>query len=232
MHNKNSFLNFLIGELGDAKEDLFDHLEHLHWFQNKKNIQFLTGHNKQKEHSTYDTIKVHKQEKEEYPSSFDWRAVGEAKKNFINPRVLWQGCCPSCVAYGTAAAVEAYARIDKDIPVGSPEAYTMPDLSEAQLFFCSPGDKEGGWYVADAMQFCKEVGVAPNRFFPWDYHAPWNYDEQKCDLKEGWQDTVTKINDYHWLDTHDEMKQWISKKGPLLASMDIHLDFLFCDDEV
>ncbi|MCP4137720.1 MAG: hypothetical protein GY754_42545 [bacterium] len=227
------FMLFLKDRIGKfTKDDLKDP----YWFRNIKELKTLDGYKtKTKEEKVDKHIKKHaiEQRGELYPAAFDWRSAGESGKNYINKKVKWQGLCSSCVAFAAAGALEAGARIKKDIPVDSPSAGTLPSLSEAQLFFCSPGEKAStGWYPSEALQFCKGTGVAPESYFPWKYQPPWDYEKQKCDITQGWQDKVTKISAFHEISNPVEMKKWLSTRGPLITGMSLYLDLLFYKDGV
>jgi C1A family cysteine protease len=228
----NPFLLFLRKEFEEYFEEAFDDP---HWFREEGKVNVLAGHLDEPAEEPKKLLKKHAVKKKDmlYPLSFDWRSVGEDQKNYINDRVEWQGMCSSCTAFGTIAVMETAARIEKDIPVNSPEEKKLPYLSEAQLFFCSEGQKSSsGWYISEAVKYCQENGIAPYDYFPWNYQPPWDYDEQTCDLKTGWQKKITKISSSHTIYQPKDMKKWISERGPLIASINIYLDFIFYRDGV
>src|SRR5262249_3189326 len=77
-----------------------------------------------------------------------------------------QGNCGSCVAFGTAAAVDAMVRISKGIAFGEAGSATLVDVSEAQLYYCSKTatdthDCASGWDVDAALDYCKNTGLRP-----------------------------------------------------------------------
>jgi len=228
----NSFLLFLRNEFEEFIEGMF---EDPFWFREEGKLDMFAGTIDEPVEELKKLLKKHAVKKKEalYPSSFDWRCVGENQDNYISKRVEWQGMCSSCTAFGTIAVMEAAARIEKNISENSALAKSLPYLSEAQLFFCSEGEKSKiGWYVSEAVKYCMNNGVAPYEYFPWNYQPPWDYDEQKCDLKTGWQNKITKISSYHNIYEPKEMKEWISEKGPLIATMNVYLDFMFYRDGV
>lgn len=152
--------------------------------------------------------------------SFDWRNAGG--RNFISD-VKDQGQCGSCVAFGTAATIDANMRIVKNIAVNDSNATVLSDVSEAQLFFCN-GDQgvtcELGWYPAAALSYAAHTGLAPEAVFPYSDH------DQACLLASGWDNQVTKVGECDGLMHPDDMKQQIASIGPLVTGFTVFADFL------
>jgi C1A family cysteine protease len=152
-----------------------------------------------------------------YPPHFDWRDYGG--KNYITP-VKDQGSCGSCVAFGSIATVEATLRCllhNPDFAV---------NLSEAHLFYCYAasqgrrcGGPNGGWWVAPALDACRDGGVVDQPCFP--YTAG----DQPCHLCADWSNRVTKIEAWHQINSATEMKNWLSSRGPLVTCFTVYDDF-------
>ncbi|HWZ16072.1 MAG TPA: C1 family peptidase [Mucilaginibacter sp.] len=152
--------------------------------------------------------------------SFDWRNVNG--RNFISS-VKNQGSCGSCVAFGVTANVEATARVAVNLAVNDAGGGALPDLSEAQLFYCG-GAAQGrncgnGWWVEPALTYCTSTGLVPIACFP--YTAG----DQPCNLCAGWQSTVTKLSAWHDINSINDMKLWLSTRGPLTACFTVYEDF-------
>jgi C1A family cysteine protease len=153
-----------------------------------------------------------------YPPSYDLRNV--AGQNFITG-IKDQGHCGSCVAFCVAATVEGTFRRQLTDP-------TFPaDFSEAQLFYCyarSEGrrcfDPNGGWWPSNAFNFFRDRGVAEETCYP--YTAG----DQNCtNLCADWVHRASKLTAWHRIYSTTEMKEWISKRGPLSACFSVYADF-------
>jgi hypothetical protein len=155
-----------------------------------------------------------------YPISFDWRNVGG--RSFISS-VKDQGSCGSCVAFGTLAGVEGVARVTTNIAVNDPGGGALPNLSEAQLFYCGNtlGDPCGtGWWVSAALSYCSTTGVAPSSCFP--YEAG----NQPCNIQcSNWTAMVTQVNASHTVTSTNDMKTWLATRGPLITCFTVYSDF-------
>jgi C1A family cysteine protease len=153
------------------------------------------------------------------PAKVDWRS--DNGQNFVTS-IKDQQSCGSCVAFGTAATMESRARILKGIPMNAPNGGSLPDLSEAHLFYCGNtiADPCGqGWWPAQALAFATGTGVVPEACFP---YTPGN---QPCAPCNGWQGQVTKVATSRTLTTIQSMKQWLSTNGPLIACFSVYDDF-------
>jgi C1A family cysteine protease len=149
-----------------------------------------------------------------YPGSFDWRNRGG--QNFVNP-IRDQGSCGSCVAFGTTAAVEATARIQRNDP------NLAIDLSEGSLFYCIGASRgrncSNGWWPADALTGYRDTGVPDEACFP---YTP---GDQGCNQCADWQTRVTRITAFHAVGASSDLKLWISSHGPTPACMSVYDDF-------
>ncbi|THV22953.1 C1 family peptidase [Peteryoungia ipomoeae] len=150
------------------------------------------------------------------PQTIDWRSIGG--NNFISP-IRDQGNCGSCVAFGTNAMVDAAMRIAANLPMNAPNASTLQDLSEAQLFYCGGGLCSTGWYISAALNYLSGTGVVPASNYP--YTAG----QQACNLPTNWQSLITKIAGYDYLNAAQAMKQYLVASGPLTAAFTVYEDF-------
>jgi C1A family cysteine protease len=157
------------------------------------------------------------------PPQWDWRA--KDGRNFISPPKN-QGNCGACTAFAAASAIDAKMRIDLNIATGDPGGGLMPDLSEAQLFFCGgTGDCGQGSNVETLMKYARDTGVVPETAYPYS-------DLRGCRISvvKGWQSLVSKISGWKTLELKSggtaAMKEWISTKGPLATAMyPVYADF-------
>ncbi|PTA47366.1 C1 family peptidase [Micromonospora sp. RP3T] len=148
------------------------------------------------------------------PFVMDWRHEGGY--NYISA-VKDQGDCGSCWAFGTVAALSAAARIERRAPG------TMPlDVSEGQLVSCvHNGDCGTGASVGVALCYARDNGLLSEAEFP--YAAR----EKPCSLPSNWTDRATRISGYSTIVSFQEMKNWLVKRGPLIAAFTVYLDFYF-----
>lgn len=150
------------------------------------------------------------------PPAYDQRNVNG--RSFVTS-IKDQGSCGSCVAFGTAATLEGTARVLTDIAVNDAGAGVMPNLSEAQLFYCGGAKCASGWYVDAAMSYAVTNGVAPDSCFP---YSP---GDQSCQLCTDWKAQITQPSAYHWISDPTAMKAWLSSNGPLIACFSVYADF-------
>jgi C1A family cysteine protease len=151
------------------------------------------------------------------PTRVDLRNVGG--RNFVTS-VKNQGGCGSCVAFGTAAGLETAARMEMGIAVSDPGGGVLPDLAEAQLFFCGAGEAcDLGWYVSAAMQYAEEHGVAPEGCFPYSAH------NQPCNLCPESGQQATKVSRWHPITSPEDAKTWLATRGPLVTCFTVYSDF-------
>ncbi|MCI1640283.1 MAG: C1 family peptidase, partial [Bacteroidales bacterium] len=158
-------------------------------------------------------------EKAPLPRNIDWRNMnGDGYVTSIKD----QGNCGSCVAFGTVATLESRVRVLADSPVNK-NSKILPDLSEAQLFFCGGGSSGrncgNGWWISAALSFFKDSGIAPESCFPYSDH------DQSCKLSKDWRKKLTRVNDYHIIRNIEDMKEWLSCNGPLVTGFNVYQDF-------
>lgn len=155
------------------------------------------------------------------PTSADWRS--HAGQNYICcPKD--QGGCGSCVAFGTAATIDGAMRVIDAAPIGTAKGYTLQDVSEAQLYYCSKTASdahtcETGWWPTSALAYAHATGLAPESCFP--YTAG----DQPCNVCKNWQSLVTKVGNTSSLTTANAMQQWLATKGPLITCFTVYDDF-------
>jgi hypothetical protein len=154
------------------------------------------------------------------PDVFDWRNVNG--RNFISS-VKSQGHCGSCVAFGTTAALEGTIRVKSDVAVNDPGGSELPDLSEAQLFYCGGAGAgrncANGWWPTGALDYCKNTGLDPESCFP---YTP---SDQPCKQCIDWQEELTVVSAYHEITSVEDMKVCLSTRGPLIACFAVYEDF-------
>jgi C1A family cysteine protease len=171
----------------------------------------------EREQLAKDNLARHSEGAGSYPVWWDWRNING--RNFISP-VKNQGTCGSCVAFGVTAAIDGSMRVSMDLALNDPTGPLMPDLSEAQQFYCSGQvvDCERGWNTGDALKYSVK-GLVPEAIYP--YH-PGN---QACNLPEHWESLATKFSKYERIGVPANMKSWLSAKGPLIATFTVYEDF-------
>lgn len=150
-----------------------------------------------------------------HPQTWDWRNVHG--QNYITS-VKDQSSCGSCVAFGSIATMEGTLRVIQQNP-----NYQI-DLSEAQLFYCHARSQgrncDNGWWPDKAMQCLYQPGVADEACYP---YTP---GDQNCThLCPDWQHRALRITGFHSISNPDEMKAWISSRGPLSTCFSVYDDF-------
>lgn len=140
-------------------------------------------------------------------------------KNYVTP-IKNQKRCGSCVAFATLATAESTWQIQHHYP-----NYGV-DLSEAHLFFCL-GDAvgrscENGWWPKGALDRFKNEGVYGESYLQYDdalLRAP------HCigfNLTPKYYFKITGFEDITGQPAL--IKEWIDKKGPVIASLIVYED--------
>lgn len=148
------------------------------------------------------------------PAEFDWRS--RLGQSYVTS-VKFQGSCGTCTCFSTAAAAESTICITFNSPPKVVGGVEVPDLSEAQMFYCGAASQGrncmNGWYLPSAVSYLQDTGVAPESYFPY------TSGDQPCNIQPGWQSVVTKITGSTKLAQEDQIKAWISSKGPVAIMM-------------
>jgi C1A family cysteine protease len=146
-----------------------------------------------------------------YPMAFDLRSVQGVD---FTSSIKDQRDCRSCVAFGVIATVEAATRVQSNQPG------LMLDFSEGHLYHCHGGVScNSGWLVGPALEAFKQSGVIP------EVCRPYNTSNELCNPCPTWNQQLTKIADWQHITDTDEMRSWISTKGPLVTCMTAYEDF-------
>lgn len=140
-------------------------------------------------------------------------------KNYVTP-IKHQKRCGSCVAFATIAAAESTLQIQQKYSNGI-------DLSEAHLFFCLANALgktcETGWWAKEALNRFKDNGVYGESFLKYDEALA---REPHCSGFQLTPEYYFKITGYVDLTGQPALiKEWIDKKGPVIASFIVYEDF-------
>jgi C1A family cysteine protease len=151
------------------------------------------------------------------PDSIDWRNVNGA--DWTTP-IKDQGGCGSCVAFGTAATLEALLKIRT-----YNDASSNIDLSEAHLFYCGCGDCcNTGWYMDDACNYLKDNGVPDEDCFPYQDSGV-----SCANTCSDWTNRIDYTKITNWANTLDvnTMKDNLVNNGPQITGMAVYEDFFY-----
>jgi C1A family cysteine protease len=115
-------------------------------------------------------------------------------------------------------------RVIESAPIGTAKGYTLHDVSEAQLYYCSKTATDQhncatGWWPTAAFAYAHATGLAPESCFP--YSAG----DQPCKLCPEWSKMLTKVGTTTSLMNATAMKQWLAMKGPLDTCFTVYDDF-------
>jgi len=152
------------------------------------------------------------------PSSWDWRN-SSGGLNWTTP-VKDQCNCGSCVAFGALGALECQLKILRN------NSIINPDFSEAHIFFCSNrqcfrGDPRYGWGSSAALAYLRDNGAPDEACFR--YPCPTS--NLACNTCSDWQQRATKITGWKDISSREDMKSWISTRGPLITGFTVYDDF-------
>ena len=156
------------------------------------------------------------------PASWDWRNALGGHDWTTPPKD--QGQCGSCVSFSTVGALEALYKILKG------DSTLKPNYSEAHLFFCNNrhchqklpdgnDDPLYGWDAPEALDYIRDYGVPDDSCFPYTDH------DQPCNTCTDWKQKATHITGWKTISSSDEMKKWLSTRGPLVTGFDVYEDF-------
>ncbi len=142
-----------------------------------------------------------------YPPAADWRSNGGDWTTHIRN----QGQCGSCVAFGTAATLEAR------IKIACKNVGMQPDLSEAYLFYCGCGACcQTGWNFQPALDFAKNTGIAQETDFP--------YIDSNQPCKSGLTPYI-KIQAWRQILAASDRRDVLATRGPVVGGMAVYRDF-------
>jgi len=151
-------------------------------------------------------------------AAWDWRNANGGH-DWTTP-VKSQCGCGSCIAFGTLGAMECFLKILRN------DHSINPDFSESHLFYCNsrqcfPGDPRYGWSRTPALDYLRDSGVPDEACFPYTCPAG----NQACNTCSNWENRATKITSWKRLTSKNDMKNWLSTKGPLVTSFTVYDDF-------
>jgi C1A family cysteine protease len=153
-------------------------------------------------------------------SDLDWRDY--QGKNYTPP-VMNQGRCGSCVAFAAVATLEAQLNITRKTPQ-SPWAF-----SPQHLFACGGGGCETGWQPMSAVSFLKSKGVPDEACFPYESGAMGKDAActSTCSNAAARSEKIVEGTMPSFFFPNPAAVKEALKKGPLMATMRVHEDFVF-----
>jgi C1A family cysteine protease len=151
------------------------------------------------------------------PAAFDLRDINGVD---YSTGVHDQGACGSCVAFGTAGALEGVARYTRGLPA------LAVDFSEAHLFYVY-GRAAGalcstGWWPDQAYNAVRDKGVTFENYYP--YRA--GDQDGNTLINADWPNRLAKaVGVTVMTGNAGTMKQYISTYGSISACLDVYQDF-------
>ncbi|WP_164913405.1 C1 family peptidase [Sphingomonas sp. UV9] len=133
------------------------------------------------------------------PAAVDWRCQDGGRLAPVRDQGL---DCGACVAFATAAVVEARHWID---------AGSSVELSEAELFHCNGGSCDDGWGLAAGFDSATR-GMALLADAPW-------VDDPTCTSAK----MVVTVSSYTELTDFDARRRAVAQ-GPVVAGMEVYED--------
>jgi C1A family cysteine protease len=151
---------------------------------------------------------------------WDWRNVNGV--NWVG-KVLDQGQCGSCVAFGSVATLETQYRINSGL------TWLAPSFSPQQLFNCGGGACDSGWYAQSAADTLVNKGIVDSACSPY-VSGVTGKDVQCRSITCNNQVARTyKITGYDrpssYGGTASAVKEAL-KRGPLVTNMTVYNDFM------
>lgn len=159
-------------------------------------------------------------QRDELPSSQDWRNVGGA--NYVSP-MLDQGRCGSCVAFATVATFET------QLNIAAHDTSSPWQLSPQYLFACGGGGCGFGWMPASAARFMVNKGVPDQACMP--YVSGAHGDDARCNT--ACTDAASRSIKARGYATPSAGGMSVAAvkrallNGPLVASMTVYDDLMF-----
>lgn len=151
---------------------------------------------------------------------WDWRDVNGV--NWVG-KVLDQGQCGSCVAFGSVATLETQYRINSGF------TWLTPSFSPQQLFNCNGGACDYGWYAESAASALMNKGIVDSACSP--YVSGVTGKDVQC-RQINCSNMIARTYKIAGYDrpssyggTASAVKEAL-KKGPLVTNMTVYNDFM------
>ncbi len=150
----------------------------------------------------------------------DWR--NHKGVNWVG-KMLDQGACGSCVAFGVVATLETQYRISAGLP------WLAPSFSPQQLFNCGGGSCDSGWYAHVAADILVNKGIVDSSCVPYTSGATGKDVQCKAVFCSDQPARTYKLAGYERPSTGggtaSKVKEAL-KRGPLVTNMTVYDDFM------